>query len=256
MNFCKYFALSFVMISCLLTYTNSEYRIIGGTDWNIEDSAYLVSIYYNIDDYICVGSLVTREKVVTSANCVAFLDVDFLVVAAGVTDLRHIRDWTQFRPVIGVRHPRDYNPNTKYMDIAVMTLRGPFGKSPTIKTIQYCGCTFEERTTMRVSGWGWTTEENGMRSDTLKSTELDSLPYNVCENYARMAGRTFTRSMICAAHDGADVCVGDSGAPGVVDGKMCAVVSHNQGCLNRDYPTVFTVINDDIIAFLDEEIHC
>ncbi|XP_067634308.1 trypsin delta-like [Eurosta solidaginis] len=249
------FALLVVILTCLLAHTNTEYRIIDGGAWRIEKSPYLVSIrFYDINH--CVGSLVTMQKVITAANCVKYLDVDRFTVIAGVSDLSCRHQNGQSRGVERVFYPRNYDYDTKHMDIAVMKVRGLFKEGPTVGTIPYSGCSFQNRVHLQVSGWGWTTAENGRTSTILQTTILSSLPYNDCVRRYRTAGRTITQSMICAARGTTDVCVKDTGAPGVAYGLLCAVVSFNQGCANPQYPSVFTVLdNVDVQAFLDEAIN-
>ncbi|XP_067625516.1 trypsin delta-like [Eurosta solidaginis] len=249
-----HFTLMFVVVSYLfLTYTNSEFRIINGVDWDIADSPYLVAVNYSGKN-ICVGSLVTLQRVLTAWHCLIEKEVDLFIIIAGVTDVRDLTG--QNREVYIIIYPYDFSSETRIMDIAVIVLCESFDKSPTVKTIPLCKTTLPARTEMRVSGWGFTTKK-GNPSPTLKSTTLRVTSFDQCAERYRTIGRILTPEMVCAAFPGTDICDGDSGAPGVVDGTLCAVASNSIECNHGYIPTIFTNISDpDVLEYISMAMTC
>lgn len=49
--------------------------------------------------------------------------------------------------------------------------------------------------------------------------------------------------MFCAGIGKTDACLGDSGGPGVIDGKLAGVVSSGMECGSRIFPGVYTRID-------------
>ncbi|XP_067621465.1 vitellin-degrading protease-like [Eurosta solidaginis] len=238
-----HFSLLLIVVSCVfLTYANSEFRIINGVDWDIANSPYLVAVNYRgVNE--CVGSLITMQMAVTAAHCVINRKVKLFIVIAGVTDIRDLTG--QSHAVERVDYPCEFSFVKGNMDIAIIKLSQTFNPSQTVKPISLCETTstITESTKMRVSGWGFTTK-NGNPSPTLKSTILSVVSFGECERRYGEIGLILTQSMICAAGCQTDICYGDSGAPAVVDGKLCAVTSQNEQCNHPYYQTIFTNIND------------
>ncbi|XP_067631875.1 trypsin alpha-like [Eurosta solidaginis] len=243
MNSRNNFALLFAVLSWFLIYTNAQYRIWNGKDRNIEKSPYLASIH-DSGIYICTGALISLQMVLTAAHCVAYSRGNLIVVEAGITDLDDTTEDGQMRGVESIHHPCDYSPETGHMDIAVIKLHTPFRRGSRVEIIELCDTTLNLGTKMRVSGWGATSGDNERYSCTLQTTNVNIVLTQECAPMAAILGNMITESMICATRDGTSPCQGDSGAPGVVKGKLCAVVSYGICCANPSYPTVYTDVNN------------
>ncbi|XP_067628172.1 trypsin-like [Eurosta solidaginis] len=243
MNSRYYFALLFAVLSCVLKYTNAHYRIWNGKYRNIEKSPYLVSIH-DSGMYICTGALISLQMVLTAAHCVAYSRGNLIVVEAGITDLYDTNEDGQMRGVESIHHPCDYNPKTGHMDIGVIKLHSPFKRGSRVEIIELCDTILNLGIKMRVSGWGATSGDSERHSCTLQTTHVNIVPTQECAPMAATSGKMITESMICAKRDGTSPCQGDSGAPAVANGKLCAVVSYGKGCENPDYPTVYTDVNN------------
>ena len=50
----------------------------------------------------------------------------------------------------------------------------------------------------------------------------------------------FQQDLFIAAHGSVRSCYGDSGSPGLVDGKLVGLLIVQNGCENRNYPNIFT----------------
>jgi hypothetical protein len=101
----------------IAVYSAREEFIIGSLSANVEDYPYHVAI---IQDGIlwCTGSILTKNKVLTSANCI-ISSVSHLTIHAGTSF------WPRFR---SIHHVVDYILHgfdvTK--DLAIMTVAEPF----------------------------------------------------------------------------------------------------------------------------------
>ncbi|XP_067647228.1 kallikrein-4-like [Eurosta solidaginis] len=178
----NHFTVLFIL-SCLLNYTNAQFRVINGEDIRIEKIPHSVAIFSD-GVYRCVGALVNMNSVVTAAHCVISEEQDKLVVVAGVTDLRHRcsrseRRRGQRRNVQHIHH--DYDPPTKLMDIAVVKVDESFEENNAVKPILLCDQQLVPGETMQVSGWGWISRTSGDYSHHLKTKHKQLFVLDVVE---------------------------------------------------------------------------
>ncbi|XP_067634866.1 trypsin alpha-like [Eurosta solidaginis] len=254
MNLRDYFTIFFAVLSSLFSYAKSRFRIVCGELLRIEDSPYMVSIYH-IKTHICAGSLVTMEKVITAAHCVADKEAKILVVKAGVTN--RVSETGQCRTGMEVFISYAYEAKTYHMDIAGIKLSTPFIKSPQVSTIPICSTQLTPNTPMEVSGWGSTSESSKDTVAELRTTVVHIIAKTLCANNYHTKGTTVTKIMICAGLNGKDTCHGDSGTPGVVGGELCAVVSCGVGCGRPEFPGIYTdMTNKNVQWFIDKFMNC
>ncbi|XP_067618663.1 trypsin delta-like [Eurosta solidaginis] len=244
MNLRNYFALLFVLLSWILTYTNAQFRIINGQDINVEESPHSVAIFHK-GGYRCVGSLVSTKFVVTAAHCVINRDSRNLVVLAGVTDIRAINTGRgQQRDVENTYHDPDYDPQTRFMDVAMVKVYIPFQRCDTVQTILLCNDPLVPGLRMQISGWGSLELNSRTTSPLLKTKSVQITNTQRCRNsYANLRHPVFlAETIMCAGCSGADMCLGDSGAAGVLNGRLCAVA---QGICGYDnLPGLYTNVTN------------
>ena len=80
----------FIFLCLLLGIVNSRW-IVGGKNAELKDAPYVVALYEN-GEFICVGSLIAKNKVLTAAHCVeneAYYSVRF-----GSKNFRNLRKVT------------------------------------------------------------------------------------------------------------------------------------------------------------------
>ncbi|XP_067634243.1 trypsin-2-like [Eurosta solidaginis] len=233
MNLSNYLALMLVLLSSLLSDASSRFRILKSNYSRIEDRPYMVLLLDSLK-YFCAGSLVDLETVITAAHCVKKREARYIDVKAGVHDTR---ERGELRSVQCLIIPPTYDEETRHMDIAAIKLSSPYTKSSTIKPIALCRTELKPSTQMRISGWGAIRKDSIENTELLRTAFVDIISKQDCASCYKQI-QALTPSMICAGlgESGGDRCYGDSGAPGVVNGKMCTVVSTGKGCGDPNYP--------------------
>ena len=208
------------------------------------------------DGYLCGGSLISTEWVVTAAHCV-FDQSDNLIPAGQITVVLgehrlNIGDGSEQQRNITqvIPHPNYRSGQGWDNDIALLRLSAPaqpnqfvqpipLTLSPTHDTLVEAG------DPSTVTGWG-TTSEGGNISTTLLEVELPLVSNRTCSS----AYGNITDNMICAGlpQGGKDACQGDSGGPLVIPNGnggwlLAGVVSFGRGCARPNYPGVYTRVS-------------
>lgn len=212
-------------------------RIVSGTTTNIQNAKYTVYLRVN-GKFICGGSLVTVQFVITAAHCVKNLNPSQLTIVGGAT---YLSDSGVRRSVHKIITPKEYNSKTYHMDIAVVKLSGNMsGKN--IATIELCKASWKLGDSIDVYGWGAMSESNNRESNQLRTVKVPLVARSKCKDMYKRDG-TITETMFCAGDlKGKDSCSGDSGGPAVFQKQLCGVVSWGVGCARTNYPGVYTYI--------------
>lgn len=225
-------------------YTNIvDARIVGGRPIVIQQASFVVSIRRN-GQFICGGSLIHIQYVVTAAHCVKGVQPSQLMVVAGATllsDMGGLR-----RNVIKITLPKDYTARTYNKDVAVLKLNRPLNDTIHTKTIDLCQRNWKVGDHVDVYGWGQTTQKSqassSSGSNSLRTVRVPLISYRKCVNLYKNKA-ILTNTMFCAGDlRSKDACSGDSGGPVVYNNQLCGIVSWGIGCAQSHYPGVYTNI--------------
>jgi len=256
-----------------------EAQIIGGTlaapgeyPWQVE-----LNMWSSVTTgYLCGGSLVDPEWVLTAAHCVtksngslfALADID---VYAGEYLIEPPYTFgSQYRYAIQViRHP-SYNDTTLNNDVALIKLSSPVDigdgiNPPDSKTaiIPLVPANVGSLTGVnaRVTGWG-DTKYKGNTSPYLREVSLPIISNTTCNSSSRWGGQ-ITSGMMCAGYDSGtkSTCQGDSGGPAVVwnsstgEWNLAGVVSFGPvGCNIAYAQSVFTRVSQ-YVSWINSKIY-
>ncbi|XP_060655760.1 trypsin beta [Drosophila nasuta] len=228
-------------------------RIVGGQETTIGQVPYLVYLRQS-GNFICGGSLLTPNSVLSAAHCVHGAQAKDYTVHAGASRL------DEAAPVVSsvaeFHIAPDYSPSNFDMDVAILQLASPAGLfAGQVATISLCRTPAANNAFVRISGWGVTRENGRDPAAQVRTTTVRVLPQLECQlAYAGQA--QLSDSMVCAAIRGIrDSCSGDSGGPLVYRGQLCGIVSWGFGCARAAYPGVYTsVASPRVKSFIEQTL--
>nr|XP_057936798.1 transmembrane protease serine 4a isoform X2 [Doryrhamphus excisus] len=236
-----------VSLSCSDCGQVGQNRIVGGTDANIEDWPWQVSLQQG-GQHTCGGSLVSPRWVVTAAHCFAGgkKELSRWKVLSGRTYMGTLGGSSVDRIILN----GDYNPARNDYDIALMRLTSPIkvgvSQKPVCIPPKAFGLTASAP--LVVTGWGYL-EENGNISPSLQKANIPLIERAKCSSPA-VYGSSITDRMICAGflEGKVDACQGDSGGPLVYftssSWYLVGVVSWGVGCARERRPGVYCNVEE------------
>lgn len=239
---------SVVTLSCSdCGQTAFKERIVGGTDADIEDWPWQVSLLLS-GQHVCGGALVTPQWVVTAAHCFAGSkkELSRWKVVSGQTFMGALSGSSVDKIIINGQ----YDEVSNNYDIAMMRLYSPLSVGDTRRPVclppKHFG--LSDGATMVVTGWGYL-EEDGKISSRLQQASLPLIDRTICSK-PTVYGSAITEQMICAGflEGGVDACQGDSGGPLVKFSSskhyLAGVVSWGVGCARRGKPGVYCNVEE------------
>ncbi|CAG9806846.1 unnamed protein product [Chironomus riparius] len=208
-----------------------------------------------INVYMCGGSLIAENVVMTAAHCVNGKDVDVMRIRVGEWDTQttfELFQHSDHEVEKFVIHEK-FNKGGLHNDIALLFLKTKVEMSEVANTI----CLPSQDQPFdgkRCFATGWGKDQFGKEGEyqvILKKVELPTVPRDQCQANLRKTrlGRRFILhdSFMCAGgEEGKDTCKGDGGSPLVcpVEGfpdkyYQAGIVAWGVGCGQKDVPGVY-----------------
>nr|XP_043067480.1 trypsin alpha-like [Drosophila bipectinata] len=209
-----------------------ENRIIGGSNTAIETAPWQVFLKrHEISiTYICGGSLIRSDIVLTAAHCVVPKGqvIEFSVRVGS----SNREEGGQLFAVANIIVHQDYNIRTKLNDIAVLRITNPVKIGPSAQTIALATYAPPAGAQALITGWGLISPYVQEAPIILQGINVTILSPYECSTFPWI-----NEKIICAGSKGNTACVGDSGGALVVNNQVVGVVSF--GLETCDTRTVF-----------------
>ncbi|XP_071054049.1 chymotrypsin-1-like [Onthophagus taurus] len=216
-------------------------RIVNGTDADVGEFPYIVSLRSRSNNHNCGASILSKNFVLTAAHCVQGHTPSTLSIQYGVVEIS--ADTTNSIQVESLVYHDNYAPADGYRnDIAVLKLSSDLPLSDTVKqiTLPKLEQNFEGWSSAILVGWGLP-QTGGSVMTHLQKVEILLFPQEQCK--AAHGTKVDDINHVCAGlpEGGKGQCNGDSGGPLTVDGVQVGIVSWSvKPCTIAGYPGVFT----------------
>ncbi|KAJ2779036.1 hypothetical protein H4R18_004242 [Coemansia javaensis] len=200
-------------------------RIVGGS--TVPEGKYPFAVRLEIasggDDYLCGGTLIASDLVVTAAHCVVEPEVSSLFAPEEINVCYGSSSVAAQKctPAVNVTVHPQYNPTVYSNDIALIRI-APLASNNNSNggvgaAAIYTG-KLPENTTLITMGWGKTSSNSSALPTTLMSTEIKIGSRSACRQ-AQPGYQSSDGPDVCTVNaltPGRDSCQGDSGSPTVV----------------------------------------
>ncbi|XP_017014654.2 trypsin alpha-like [Drosophila takahashii] len=200
-----------------------EERIVGGSDIEIEQAPWQVSLQINGQHY-CGGSIYSKDIIITAAHCRFTregrrLEAKDFQISVG-SSLKNTNG--SLVKVAAIKsHERFHDPPYKN-DIAVMRLSEPLEFSNKVQPIPLAENYPALGTNAFASGWGATSFELGFMNGFL---ELNPIYPVHLQGVSLQIRSKLPGDLTYAGITGQTICGGDSGGPLIVNNQLVGVVS-------------------------------
>ncbi|XP_043242993.1 prophage side tail fiber protein homolog StfR-like isoform X2 [Amphibalanus amphitrite] len=214
--------------------------------------------------YVCGGSLVTTNIILTAGHCVAGKDASKLLVRLGdwnTKTLTELLPHQEYRVTRSVVHER-LNKRTLFNTVALLFLESEVELQPHIDTICLpsladvsSGVPFYDSAHCVATGFGRDQFEGGQYQNIMKQVDLSEVSHDDCQDSLRRTrlGRWFRlhKSFTCAGgKPGVDTCRGDGGSPLIcpllsdpTKYVQVGIVAWGIGCGQRGVPGVYASVS-------------
>ncbi|KAJ2744918.1 hypothetical protein GGI20_002568 [Coemansia sp. BCRC 34301] len=216
------FVTTLAVVSASSSLVHLDKRIIAGSA--VAPGKYPFAVRLNIqrgdEEYLCGGSLLLNNYVVTAAHCLVDTDTNAIATPDTVSvcyGSNEILDQTCTR-ALNITVNRQYDPSTISNDIAMIEISPVALKKGSVETVSVYTGQLAEKQTMTTMGWGKTSNSSPTLPLTLMSVDIAIGTAKDCR-VANPGYRSPNGPEVCSANaltPGKDSCQGDSGSPSVV----------------------------------------
>lgn len=201
-------------------------QIIGGAYAGKGQYPYMVYFMGPTNKLFCSGTLITANKVLTTAWCFPNIVTPSSGVSAWMNTVSLNPDADRVvRRVVGVVRAPDYNAATGLHDIAIATLDSPVLSTSVLPVTLGFGVPVYPGNQAVVVGWGYT--GTTQLSTYLRHSYITMQSNSVCSATFR---NTYFGSgyFLCAASPGVGSCSLDAGAPILLNGRQVGISSQSR----------------------------
>ena len=239
--------------------SSSISKIVGGDEAEKNSWPWIVGV--RMGGYMCGGSILNDNHVMTAAHCCDGFSASSVYVIAGDHNNQVSDGEKQYNALKVIMHPKygesnkyDYNYDFCILEVEDMELDK---NKKDIVCIPKMGEHVNPSSGLRgevtgdrcyVGGWG-TTSSGGSLSASLQSVKIDIFSHTFCNEQSSYSNNFDEVSEFCAGKmdGGIDSCQGDSGGPLVcIDGHnqpiLYGVVSWGYGCAFNGYPGIYAKV--------------
>nr|AUS82552.1 serine endopeptidase [Crotalus scutulatus] len=223
----------------------SSELVIGGDECNINEHRSLALVYIT-SGFLCGGTLINQEWVLTAAHC----DRGDILVLLGVHRLKDVQTGVSKDVQTRVAKEKFICPNRKKdnekdKDIMLIRLDSPVNISTHIAPLSLPSNPPSVGSVCRIMGWGAITSPNVTLPGVPHCADINIFDYEVCR--AAKPELPVTSRTLCAGilEGGKGSCDGDSGGPLICNGEIQGIVSWGGDiCAQPHEPGHYTKVFD------------
>ncbi|XP_011505729.1 PREDICTED: chymotrypsin-2-like [Ceratosolen solmsi marchali] len=208
-----------------------HFRIIGGENAGLHEFPYFASFrWISSNIHFCGGAIVSQRYIVTAAHCVSDLhkkkrDVAIYVgvsnknTSGTMLTIRNIHVDPEYSSITNVEQMNRH-------DFSIVKETIIFNEAQ--NKVELENQEIRENDLVLLSGWGSISYPNNDFADILQKTTMRILDNNKC---SQRVGFVVHYEQVCAfKRKGIGACIGDSGSPLVINGKLVGISSFVLPC--------------------------
>lgn len=172
--------------------------------------------------YICGGTLISRSAIISAGHCVAYsrsarrIKIANIVIYLGKHNLSKFNGPENAAKIANILIHPEYNPETLYSDIALITLQSYVEFTEYIRPVCLWSSNSDIRLVINQTGLipGWGFDETGHVVEELSYARMPIVSHETCiwSNREVFSRVTSERSFCAGFRNGTSVCNGDSGS--------------------------------------------